>query len=266
MKIVSTRKSLFFLIAFIFLTLFINRINFIRGIKNKFINILAPALTASFKISRETSDILSRLTKTSNSLRSENTYLLAQLLEYKKYKADALRFQEENSSLLNLLHYASSTLNKIPAQVIGLGTENTVQSIIIDRGSDNHIKKGDAVIAEDGVLIGTIWKLEEKESLVELVTDNQSRIGASLLNGDKSMGLAVGSHGVSVQIEMIPQNESVKTGDVAITSGLEKNIPRGLVIGTVTSIKKEASEPFQTARLELPVELNKLSWVAVLSQ
>ena len=266
MQVVSTKKLLIPILVFIFFIIFINRTEFLGIAKNNIIKVFEPVLSTSLKISQSTYSFASNFFRTSRDLRSENETLHAQLLEQTQLKAETTRLRMENTSLLNLLHYTSSTLNKISAQVIGVGTESTVQSLIIDRGLNDGVTIGDPIIAEGGILIGTVWKTQEKESIIELITDNQSRIGTSILNKDRSIGIATGSHGLSVEVEMIPQDEVITEGDIAITSGIEKSIPRGLIIGTVLSIKKEASEPFQTARLQLPIELNKLSWVAVLSQ
>lgn len=265
MQTASTRRPMILIIVFILLVVFINRLGFLDSVKNAITRSLSPLLTSSFKISRDTHEMITSLFQTKSALRAENKTLNEELIDNIKLKAEAHRMREENASLQNLLNYASSTPNKVTAQIIGLGTDNTVQSIIIDRGSKNGIKSGDPVIAEGGILVGTVWNTHENEAIVELITDNQSRIGTTILNTNRSIGIATGSHGLSVQIEMIPQNEIITIGDTAVTSGVEKSIPRGLVIGNITTIKKELSEPFQTARLALPLELNKLSWVAVIT-
>lgn len=265
MLAISVRKLLFALILIIFFTILLDHIEMLRGTENIIRRTFEPLLTTSFKIAQNTHNALTSFFQTHRALHAENETLRAQLIEYKKSKAESERLREENTSLLNLLHYTSSTFTMIPSQIVGIGTDNTIQSVVIDRGSNEHIKIGDPVIAEKGIIIGTIRKVYDHEAVVELITDNQSKIGARLLNKERSIGIAAGSHGLSVQIEMVPQNENLTTGDLVITSGIEKSIPRGLIIGTITTIKKESSEPFQTARIALPIELNKLSWVAVLT-
>jgi rod shape-determining protein MreC len=62
----------------------------------------------------------------------------------------------------------------------------------------------------------------------------------------------------------IPQNETITPGDVIVTSGLEPLIPRGLTIGTIEAVEKEAYQPFQKAVLTPLASLNKLRVVSVL--
>ncbi|MBI5229696.1 MAG: rod shape-determining protein MreC [Candidatus Magasanikbacteria bacterium] len=266
MQPVSMRRLLIALVLFILCVMFLNRFGALTATANAVRQTLSPLLTISFKIAKNTNEAVAALFQTQNALRSENSALRARALDYEMRKAESERLREENTSLLNLLHYTSSTLTTVPAQIVSKGTDSMVQSVVIDRGSESHIKIGDPVIAEKGILIGTIRSVYAREAIAELITDNQSKIGARLLNTDRSIGIAIGSHGLSVQIEMIPQNEIITAGDLIITSGIEKSIPRGLIIGTITTIKKESSEPFQTARLSLPLALNKLSWVAVLTR
>jgi len=49
-----------------------------------------------------------------------------------------------------------------------------------------------------------------------------------------------------------------------VTSGLEKGIPQGLLIGTVEAIEKEAYQPFQKAILNPLANLDKITLVSVL--
>lgn len=265
MQTVSMKKPLITLILIIIFAVLLDRIGALRGTGNIVRRSLSPLLTASFKTAQNIRETIANLIQTPRKLRSENEALRAELLKYKILKAEEGQLQEENASLLNLLHYASSTPAIITAQIVSIGTDSTVQSVILDRGSNDHITIGDPVVAEKGILIGTIRSVYDREAVVELITDNQSKIGARLINKERSIGIATGSHGLSVQVEMIPQNENLTIGDLVITSGIERSIPRGLIIGTITTIKKESSEPFQTARVALPLELNKLSWVAVLT-
>lgn len=261
----STNKLMTALLLIILAAIFLIHIRTWRGMENGLRRISAPILTVSFKTAKNSREFLVNFLQTPRQLREENKTLRAQLINQEILKEESERLREENGSLLNLLRYASSTVAAATAQIISVGTDNATQTVIIDRGSDDGIQAGAPVIAEKGILIGTILAVYGRESVVELITNNQSKIGARLFNKERSIGIAAGSHGLSVQIEMIPQNEIIAEGDLVVTSGIEKSIPRGLIIGKIAAIKKELSEPFQTARLALPLAFNKISWVTVLT-
>ena len=67
-------------------------------------------------------------------------------------------------------------------------------------------------------------------------------------------------------IQILPESliNQIAAGDLVITSGLEPNIPRGLVLGSVDSIIKEVRNPFQTAIIRSPVDFNNLDYVLVI--
>jgi rod shape-determining protein MreC len=64
----------------------------------------------------------------------------------------------------------------------------------------------------------------------------------------------------------IPQNEIIKVGDMVITSGLEENVPSGLLIGVIEAVEKEAYQPFQKAVITPSVDLTKIKQVLVITE
>ena len=58
--------------------------------------------------------------------------------------------------------------------------------------------------------------------------------------------------------------DEIKRGDIIITSGLEDNIPHGLVVGTVETIDEADEAIFKTATINLPVNFDKIFIVSVL--
>src|SRR3989338_738824 len=180
--------------------------------------------------------------------------------------ADNIRLEDENNELKKQLAYIEK--NKplfVLAQVVGSEISSIGQTIIINRGTNENISIDEPVIANNGILVGKVIKVEPDISIVRLVNDNQSRIAASILNDDRSLGIVEGGFGISLQMNFIPRNEVVQVGHQVITSGLEKNIPRGLVIGIVASIENEIYKPFQRAILTPGTELNKLTMVSVIT-
>ena len=89
-------------------------------------------------------------------------------------------------------------------------------------------------------------------------------VAATVANSDQTTGIVRGERGLSLKMELIPQNEVISGGDVIITSGLETGTPRGLVIGTIDSVIKESRSPFQTAIIRSPVNFGNLDYVLVI--
>lgn len=247
----SQKKKTFFSI-FIIICLLTSwhYIGWLRPIENFFRRIISPASQIMYNISVKIGgeeqnfppckDIV---TETANSvLKAENQELRRELnfLAAKKYKT-------------------------LGAEVIGKNIDPVGNTIILNRGAKDQIKINNPVIVSEGFLIGKIMAVMENTSIVRLINDNQSKIAASINNNEEmSQGLVEGGYGISVQMNLIPQDETVKIGDTVMTSGLEEGIPRALLIGKVESVEKEAYHPFQTAILKPMANLEKIQLVSIL--
>jgi len=173
--------------------------------------------------------------------------------------------EKENAEIrkqLNFFHRRNFT--SVAADVVGQSSDSVEKMIIIDVGDAEGIKFGQPVISGDGILVGTIAKVEKNISMVRLLNDNQSKIAATIQNKNDSLGVVEGGYGLSVRMNFIPRNEDVLIGDKIITSGLEETIPRGLLIGEVAVVENEAYQPFQQAVLATATDLSKLIIVSVL--
>ncbi len=180
-------------------------------------------------------------------------------------RAAYLTLQQETGELRDLVQYIGvSTSPSISAAVIGKSLDPITNTMIINAGAKQGVRLGNPVIVGKGILIGKIVRAEEMFSIVRLLYDNQSKIAATVLNNDRSIGVVEGGYGISVRMNFVPQHEIVAVDDIVVSSGLEPGIPRGLVIGRVESIEKEVYEPFQRAVLSPAVNVQKVSLVSVL--
>ncbi|MBU0545990.1 rod shape-determining protein MreC [Patescibacteria group bacterium] len=180
-----------------------------------------------------------------------------------KIKSDLL--VEENEGLKKLIGFRARTkIQLIPAKIIGRNFDGMDKSVMIDQGSLVGVAVGQSVIVGDGILVGKISKTEDETAFVRLISDNQNKVAATILNKDRSLGVVEGGYGISVRMNFIPRNETIMIGELVITSGLEPNVPKGLAIGTVAAIENEAYQPFQQAVLTPSADLSKLSTIAVL--
>ncbi|PIT88799.1 MAG: rod shape-determining protein MreC [Candidatus Magasanikbacteria bacterium CG10_big_fil_rev_8_21_14_0_10_36_32] len=180
-------------------------------------------------------------------------------------EAQIKTLENENSELRQLLNFKDqSDILVLGAQVIGKNVEGAEKTIIIDKGSEAGTKIDQPVIVGNGILIGKIIKAEKDISIVRLINDSQLKIAATVLNHDHSLGVVEGGYGLSVKMNFIPRNEVVVIGDQIITSGLEMNIPRGLLIGNITAVENESYQPFQEAILTPSTDLSKPYIVSVL--
>ncbi len=187
------------------------------------------------------------------------------LLECQYNEFELKRLRQENKELKNQLNFIQNkNYHSLGAKVIGRNLNPISTTLIIDVGEQDGVKVGLPVIVGKGVLVGKITKIYPHSSVVRLLNDNSSSVGATIINRDKSLGLVEGGFQLSLHLNYIPQNEIINKGDMVISSGLEENMPAGLLIGVVSIIEKSPQESFQHAVLEPLIDLQKITLVSVL--
>lgn len=189
-----------------------------------------------------------------------------------------LKFLEEENLVLrkhlnflnkdNRRYLMSNIISR--GELIGENSEGN-QSVVIDKGSVDGLFAGLAVVSStasgtsgQGVIVGKIINVKDNISEVYLVTNKNCKLAAAILGQNKTSGIAHGELGLTVKMEFISQAENIKIDDIVATSGLEQNIPRGLVIGRVAKVNKENNEVWQSATIEPRINLDSLSIVSIL--
>lgn len=188
-----------------------------------------------------------------------------QLVAIDRAQTDAL--VQENTSLKTLLEYSSqTTVDLKTARILSRSPEQGGEKILIDRGMNDGVELNQAVIADEGILVGRVIETRLNTSIVQLVTDTQSRFGVRLLgDSNGTIGIAEGSDGTILHIAYIPQDVIIDIGTIVVSSGLDPNIPEGLTMGIVSGVTADEHDPFQTATVEPIVDLRDLLFVQVLS-
>ncbi|MBU4481946.1 rod shape-determining protein MreC [Candidatus Parcubacteria bacterium] len=173
-------------------------------------------------------------------------------------------FIEENDLLINQNKYLKSVgYNFINARVISAGIENNPNLFIINRGANDNVKPGMAVVVEDGTLIGKIIKTENTISHLLLLTDNQIKISASLSGQSEISGIIEGKNNISICLNYILKTANIQPLDLIQTSGFDEYIPAGLLIGEVAEIHNDPNQLFQEAKITSPINLKNLRIVSI---
>jgi len=180
------------------------------------------------------------------------------------------RLAQENARLHELAAaYASEVATRplvdlyggVEARVVGFPPEDESRAVTIDKGSTAGIHRDDGVIAAGGI-VGRVASVGPFTSSVVLITDYTSRIPAIVRRG-RWWGIARGNVS-SVRLEYVPQDASMKVGDVVVT-GEGRSFHSGEPIGTVVSIERGDATLYQTAVLKPSVDLGALDRVVVVS-
>lgn len=265
LKFLKSSRLAFTLLAVVVLLIFLHYIRLLVPIENLVIRIFSPIQHGVYSVGISINNFYDLLLAPDDS--TEPDPKLEQELQRLLVENAQLKIQLEQSQAEAVQgdFLASLGFDAVVAKVIGRTPEPNFKSIILNKGSRDGIKVGLPLIIADGIIVGKINKVKANSSEAVLINDSRSRLAAEIQNETKTKGVVVGEHGLSLQMELIPQNEIISDGDVVLTSGVEPTIPRGLVIGQVSQVTTEANSLFQTVRLKSLVKINDLIVVSVLT-
>lgn len=199
-----------------------------------------------------------RLAQENERLREEINRLLAE-------NARLLLERQQTGILQEQLEFLTkNSFQGVPVRVIAKSSDALAQIVIVNRGTNDGIFSGAPVIVGDGVLVGKVIATTALSAHIRLLIDNQSQFSAVIQNDSQSEGLLTGSHGLALQLQFIPQLDSVVTGQSVITSGKESFIPKGLIIGSIDTLSKPAGELFQQATVRTPIDFRSLDVLTVI--
>jgi rod shape-determining protein MreC len=205
--------------------------------------------------------------------KAENKKLRAQNALLRQQVAQLTGAEHEDVILHHELHYTQSPLFPAGYTEVGarvLTSPSTLdQSVTISAGSNDGIKLEDVVITNQG-LVGTITKVFSSESLVTLITDPTSYVGAVDEKSIAAVGLARGTGTSSLIFDRVGKDKKVSFGDEIVTAGspagskLPSLYPRDLPIGYVTGANQTDTDLYWDIQLQPFVDLSSLESVLVL--
>ncbi|MBM2821139.1 MAG: mreC [Candidatus Berkelbacteria bacterium] len=196
------------------------------------------------------------------SLANENQKLIKENLELQSQMSLLKEAQHENEILKKEIGFYNTRkdLKLLPANIIGRSISGYLRTIIIDRGTNDGVKTGQAVVS-DGYLVGTVQESLSNSSEVILITDYNSLVPV-VLQDSRGTGLLRG--GLSgLTVEDIPLNVDIKSGEQVVTSGLGGEIPFGVLVGKVNEVVSKKGEIFQKANINSPIQIYFLEFVFV---
>jgi rod shape-determining protein MreC len=173
--------------------------------------------------------------------------------------------EEENRTLRSQARFLdTSGYDSVGARVIARDVSGQRALLTIDRGQNDSVEVGQAVMSDDGIMVGKISRIEDRISVVELLTDPSSRVAAAVQSKGQLAGVLEGRGNGAAVLTFIPSSEAVTPDQVIITAGTEDKVPGNLPLGIVNTVETQSSDPFFSATVEPLVSLERVTFVSVL--
>lgn len=165
-------------------------------------------------------------------LREENKRLKRQNERLLIWQEAARGLDSQNKALKLLLDFKSGPkAQSIAARVIADSGGALVRSLVVNAGSRDGVRKGQAAITGRG-LAGRVAAVGDRSARVLLITDINSRVPV-LMEASRNRAILSGDNTGTPYLMFLPENASVKAGDRVVTSGHGGVFPSGLLVGHI---------------------------------
>ncbi len=151
------------------------------------------------------------------------------------------------------------------AEILYQGRDPFSRKVVLDKGSQQGIRAGQAVIDDIGV-IGQVTRAHLLLAEVTLITDKEQRTPVQVVrNGLRAIIYGGGDRG-TLDLSYTAANADIQADDVLVTSGIDGTYPAGLPVAKVSRIERDAAYSFAKITCVPTAGTDRNRQVLVLSQ
>lgn len=199
------------------------------------------------------------LAETNRQLAEENTRL-KNLLASNNIAPDSSRINHTDTTVRD----SSGRYRKftwLPARVIGNTVTLQTNFLTLERGSNQGVKKGMAVVGPQGI-VGVVVEVSQNISKVMSLLHRNSRVSAMLKKDNNAGSIEWDGNDPSILIlRNVSKSAKVVKGDTVVTSTYSANFPSHLMVGTVSSIVADPSSNFYTLKIKTATNFFSVQYV-----
>ncbi len=230
--------------------------------------LLSPFQTFGASVTRQIDRMFTAIGRL-DTLEDENNRLREELRTYRQQLVDFDEYKRENEFFRDYLEMKQqhSDFTFQPAIVTARDGADACGSFSIDAGTRDGVALHDPVITADG-LVGYISEVGSTMSTVVTVLDPTLRVGA-VVSRTREAGVVAGDTALlgdgACGLSYLASSSAVTIGDTVLTSGAGGVFPAGLIIGTVTDVKKDPSNVSLYAVVRPVIDARSLTQVMVIT-
>ncbi len=231
------------------------RLHVLESLRTGLLTLLEPLQRAANLPGQLWSDTRESL-RSREALELENEQLKT---EHKLLQAQMQTFwsvEQENKRLRAALNAVSPLdMDVMLAQVLRSSTATPNPTILINRGANDGVYVGQAVLLGTGVL-GQVTHIGASSAEILPLTDEQHAIPVRVArSGQRGIVRGTGSLN-ELSVLHLPKQADVQAGDVLLTSGLGGRFPEGFPVASITQISGEQSGTFVNVRARPMADLH----------
>ena len=192
--------------------------------------------------------------------------------ENRELRAEIARLQQEGLQFREAL-VVSGQLRRIaqmrrefevpllPSQVVGQDASAWSHALLLDRGRAAEVRSGMPVLVDEG-LVGLVSATTPHAARAMLILDRRSAVD-TMIERSRARGLVRGLGTGELEFVFMVRGDDVQAGDDVITSGVGGVYPKGIRVGTITSVNADREELLHTAKVKPAVDFGRLEQVFV---
>jgi rod shape-determining protein MreC len=186
----------------------------------------------------------------------------AELQNERQQVADILRENEELRTALGLRERFD--FKTVTVRVTGVGPSNFEQTVFIDRGQAEGIRKDQPVVSGQG-LVGRVVSVSAHSARVLLLIDPSSAVAARVSSNGET-GVLEGRTGDELRFDLFDSDAALTVGETVVTSGYQGGVyPAGIPIGTIARIEPKGEQLTRRAWVRPFVDFTSLDYLLVVT-
>ncbi len=241
-----------------------------QRMQSAFLGIISPFLKKGSEVDERYKKYRAGLKKL-DELEAENQRLRVSNDELRATNLALRGVEAENIRIKSALGYQdSSPFALVSARVIGRSPSNWWSTVVIDKGTLDHVEAGLAVVTPDG-LVGKVMTLSEHSATVLLISDENCKVAGSV-ESTKEQGIVrvevrgqrtSNSIQPTMTLNFLSRFAPLRAEQRILTSGAGSIYPPGILIGKIVEFKSRELDG--QAVIEPSVDIAGLSDVFVIT-
>jgi rod shape-determining protein MreC len=193
----------------------------------------------------------------------ENQELTREVARLRRELTEQEEIKLANERLRGLLKLkASLSYPLVAGEVVAVDPTDHFRTAVINVGYNSGVQRLMPVVQVQGA-VGRVTWTSPNYAKVLLLTDPNSAVDV-IVQRSRVRGIVEGAGKDRLRLKYTLHNEDVIPGDKLVASGAAGVFPKGIMIGTVTSVKKEPKGVFMLVDVEPAVDFSRLEEVLVI--